>query len=200
MKEIIRARRVGVTGFRSSHAIAYLLYFLLGQIRKNSDLLEFGLGSLPNQIINYGAQDLLICISLPRYSRQSLASLKYAQKNHCKTIAITDTPISPIGQNADLVLLVGNQSSTYFNSLTGAVSLVNCLVAGVSPHLPLCEMGVEEEELLSFNSSILTLCSTEDGQPHLRGSRGRSLQRGGGQRLYHQAHLCGRHGLEIGDL
>ncbi|MBI5966771.1 MAG: hypothetical protein HY882_02780, partial [Deltaproteobacteria bacterium] len=52
--------------------------------------------------------------------------------NHCKTIAITDTPISPIGQNADLVLLVGNQSSTYFNSLTGAVSLVNCLVAGVS--------------------------------------------------------------------
>jgi hypothetical protein len=33
---------------------------------------------------------------------------------------------------ADGVLLVGNQSSTYFNSLAGAVTLANCLVAGVS--------------------------------------------------------------------
>jgi hypothetical protein len=30
------------------------------------------------------------------------------------------------------VLLAGNQSSTYFNSLAGAVTLANCLVAGVS--------------------------------------------------------------------
>jgi len=28
--------------------------------------------------------------------------------------------------------LVANQSSTYFNSLASAVTLVNCLVAGVS--------------------------------------------------------------------
>jgi DNA-binding MurR/RpiR family transcriptional regulator len=105
---------------------------LLGQVRKNCDLLEFTSGSLPNQIINYSAGDILIAISLPRYSRQTLTALKYAKKNRCRTIAITDSPISPIGQFADLVLLVGNQSSTYFNSLASAVTLINCLVAGVS--------------------------------------------------------------------
>jgi DNA-binding MurR/RpiR family transcriptional regulator len=132
VREIIKARRVGIIGFRSSHPIAYLLYLLLSQVRKNSDLLEFTAGSLANQIINYGPGDLIIGVSLPRYSRQTFASLQYAKKNGCRTLAITDSPISPIGQIAHLALLVGNQSSTYFNSLTSAVALINCLVAGVS--------------------------------------------------------------------
>jgi DNA-binding MurR/RpiR family transcriptional regulator len=132
VQEILRARKVGITGFRSSHPLANLLYLLLGQVRKNCELLEFSLGSLPNQIIHYGPEDLLIATSLLRYSRQTLASLQYAKKNRCRTIGVTDSPISPIGQIADIVLLVESQSSTYFNSLASAITLMNCLVAGVS--------------------------------------------------------------------
>ena len=132
VREIIRARRVGVTGFRSSHPAASLLYLLLSQVRRDCDLLEFTLGSLPNQIINYGMGDVLIAVSLPRYSRQTLATLNYAKKNRCRTIAISDSPIAPIAQSADLVFLLGNQSATYFNSLASAITLINCLVAGVS--------------------------------------------------------------------
>jgi DNA-binding MurR/RpiR family transcriptional regulator len=47
-------------------------------------------------------------------------------------MAITDSPISPIGQIADIVLLAGGKSGAYFNSFTSAVTVVNCLVAGVS--------------------------------------------------------------------
>ena len=132
VREIIRARKIGFTGFRSAHSVAYLLYFFIGQVRRNCELLDASLGSLPNQILNFGPQDLLIGISLPRYSRQTLDILKFAKGKKCKTIAITDSPISPLGQAADLILLVGHQSSTYFNSLVGVVALVNCLVAGVS--------------------------------------------------------------------
>jgi DNA-binding MurR/RpiR family transcriptional regulator len=132
VQQIIRARKIGFTGFRSSHSVAYLLYFFIGQVQRNCELLDCGLGSLPNQILNYGPQDLLIGISLPRYFRQILDIMKYAKGNKCQTIAITDSPISPLGQVADLILLAGNQSSTYFNSLVGVVALINCLVAGVS--------------------------------------------------------------------
>jgi len=132
VKEIIRAKKIGVIGFRSSHSVSYLIYFLLGQIRKNCALLESREGSLPNQIVNYGRGDLLICFSLPRYSRETLSVLRQAKKKRCRTMAITDRRISPIGRIADIVLLVSNQTSTYFNSLTSAVALVNCLVAGVS--------------------------------------------------------------------
>jgi DNA-binding MurR/RpiR family transcriptional regulator len=132
IQEIIKARRVGVTGYRSSSSMAHLLYILLSEVRKNCELLEFHMGSLPSQIINYGAKDLLICISLPRYSYQTVVNLKYVKKKKCKTIAITDSPLSPIGQEADLVLLAGNRSLTYFNFLASTVALINCLVAGVS--------------------------------------------------------------------
>jgi DNA-binding MurR/RpiR family transcriptional regulator len=132
VREMIRARKIGFTGFRSAHSVAYLLYFFIGQVRKNCELLDASLGSLPNQILNFGPQDLLIGVSLPRYSRQTLDIMKYAKGKKCTTIAITDSPISPLGQAADQILLVGHQSSTYFNSLVGVVALVNCLVAGVS--------------------------------------------------------------------
>ena len=58
--------------------------------------------------------------------------LAYRYAGDSKIIAITDTPISPIGQIADFVLLAKRKSATYFNSFTSAVTLVNCLVAGVS--------------------------------------------------------------------
>jgi DNA-binding MurR/RpiR family transcriptional regulator len=132
IREIIKARRVGVTGYRSSASMAHLLYMLLSEVRKNCELLELHMGSLTSQIINYGAKDLLICISLPRYSQQTVANLKYVKKKKCKTIAITDSPISPIGQEADLVLLAGNRSLTFFNFLASTVALINCLAAGVS--------------------------------------------------------------------
>ena len=132
VREIIAARRVGTAGGRSTHAVAYLLYLLLSQVRKDCDLLEFTPGGLPNQIINYGPGDLIIGLSLPRYSRQTLLTLEYARKNRCRTIAVTDSPISPIARVADLVLLLGNRSSTYFNTQASAVTLVSCLVAGVS--------------------------------------------------------------------
>jgi len=132
IQEIIKARRVGVTGYRSSNSMAYLLYILLSEVRKNCELLESHMGSLPSQIINYMANDLLICISLPRYSHQTIANLKYVKRKKCKTIAITDSPLSPIGQEADLVLLTGNRSFTYFNFFASTVALINCLVAGVS--------------------------------------------------------------------
>jgi len=132
VNEIISARKIGIIGFRSSHAMAYLLFFFIGQVRKNCELLDSNLGSLPSQLINYGVEDLLIGISFPRYASITLDILKYGKKVGCRIMAITDNPVSPIGQIADLVLVAGHKSSTYFNSFSSAVTLINCLVAGLS--------------------------------------------------------------------
>lgn len=132
VKEIIAARRVGLVGFRSSQAIAFLLSFFLGRVRKNCELLDNWFGNLTNFLVNYGPKDLLVGISFPRYSRQTLEVLRYGKQAGCKVICLTDNPVSPVGQISDLVLLAGHKTSTYFNSFSSAVTLVNCLVAGVS--------------------------------------------------------------------
>ncbi|MDH4265653.1 MAG: MurR/RpiR family transcriptional regulator [Deltaproteobacteria bacterium] len=131
VREIIQAKRIGFIGFRTSQAMAYLLYFFIGRVRKNCELLDDG-GNLTNQLMYYGAKDLLLAISFPRYSRLTLEILKYGKKMGCKIIVITDNPVSPVGQMADVILLSERKSATYFNSLASAVTLVNCLVAGVS--------------------------------------------------------------------
>ena len=132
VKEILVARRIGFVGFRSSQAIAFLLSFFLGRVRKNCELLDNWFGNLTNYLVNYGPKDLLVGISFPRYSRQTLEVLNYGKKAGCKVISLTDNPVSPVGQISDLVLLAGHKTSTYFNSFSSAVTLVNCLVAGVS--------------------------------------------------------------------
>ena len=132
VEEVIRARKIGIVGFRSSHSIAALLSFFLGQVRKGCELLDISLGNLPNQLIDYGIKDLLVGISFPRYASRTLEILKYGQKAGCTILAITESPVSPIGQMADLALVAGNKSSSYFNSFASAVTLINCLVAGVS--------------------------------------------------------------------
>lgn len=132
VKEILSAKKVGFTGFRSSYAAAYLIYFLIGQVKKNCELLGTMLGSLPNQLVGFGRGDLILGISFLRYSAQTLRILNYAKREGCRTIAITDDPVSPIGQIADLVLIAGAKSATYFNSFSSTITLINCLAAGVS--------------------------------------------------------------------
>jgi DNA-binding MurR/RpiR family transcriptional regulator len=131
VKEIIRAPRIGFIGFRTSHAVAYLLYYFLSRVRKHCEFLDTG-ENLTNQLINFRPGDLLVALSFPRYSRQTIEVLRYGKKIGCKIIALTDTPISPAGQIADIVLLAERKSASYFNSFTSAVTLVNCLAAGVS--------------------------------------------------------------------
>jgi DNA-binding MurR/RpiR family transcriptional regulator len=131
VKGILEAERIGFVGFRTSHAVANLLYFFIARVRTNCELLDTA-DNLTHQLMNYGRRDLLFGISFPRYSRRTSEILKYGQKVGCRIVALTDSPISPIAQVADIVLLAGRKSGAYFNSFTSAVTLVNCLVAGVS--------------------------------------------------------------------
>lgn len=133
IKEMVNARKIGFFGCRTSYAISYLLYYYLSRIRPNCELLEnLDAGHVTNSLINFGTSDLLICVSFPRYAKQTINVMKCAKKRGCKIMIITDKFLSPPAQIADLALLADRESPTYFNSLTSAVSLVNYLVAEVS--------------------------------------------------------------------
>lgn len=132
VSKIVEARKVGFVGYRTSQGIALMLSFLLGRIRENCEVIQDSFGELTNQLVPYGPKDVLLGISFPRYGRQTLEILKHGKKKGCTIISITDNPISPAGQISDMVLIASNKSSSYFNSFTSAVTLVNCLVAGVS--------------------------------------------------------------------
>ena len=52
-----------------------------------------------------GEGDAVIAISFPRYSKKAVKTMKYASSQKATTVAITDSPLSPLAQYASHVLL-----------------------------------------------------------------------------------------------
>lgn len=84
------------------------------------------------QIMNIDNNDVLIGISFPRYSRQTVKALQYAQSKGAHVIALTDSITSPLAQYADTLLLAHSDMASFVDSLVAPLSLINALIVAVS--------------------------------------------------------------------
>ena len=50
-------------------------------------------------------EDVFIGISFPRYSKQAVSAMNFAKRKGARGIALTDSLLSPLAQQADFVLL-----------------------------------------------------------------------------------------------
>ena len=127
-----RARKVFVLGLRRSHSIAFHLYYNLSHILDNVLLISTAYGLPYDQIVEIGKRDVLISISFPRYAKSTEEITRAAKQRGASIIAITDHPLSPIGQIADVSLQVSNESPFFFGSLVSSIVIADCLVGGLS--------------------------------------------------------------------
>lgn len=131
VNEILTANRIYVVGFRRSFSVAYLLYYNLSSLLKNTVLIESNYGLLFDKTIEMKKNDVCIGISFPRYATQTYQIIKHAKKKGATTIVITDSLVSPIAQIADHVFTAKYEIPSSFNSNTCAMALIDCIVAGV---------------------------------------------------------------------
>jgi DNA-binding MurR/RpiR family transcriptional regulator len=89
--------------------------------------------------------DVVVGISFPRYTKDTVEVLRFAKSRGLKTLAITDTLISPLAQYADHVLTARYRMDSFIESFTAALSLINAVVT---------ELGVRNQKT--------TLASLED--------------------------------------
>ena len=80
--------------------------------------------------------DVVVGISFPRYSRQTVEVLMFAKAQGLKTLAITDTLISPLAHHADHVLTARYRMDSFIESFTAAFSLINALVTALGIQEP----------------------------------------------------------------
>ena len=59
---------------------------------------------------------LVIGISFPRYTTETVKALIFAKNMGAKTIAITDSIISPLGQMADITLTAKSNIGSFMES------------------------------------------------------------------------------------
>jgi len=80
--------------------------------------------------------DLLVGISLWRYSHETVEAMQRAREIGIKRIAITDSEVSPLAQLADYAFVASTYGIAHSSSPTALISLINALVAALSFRRP----------------------------------------------------------------
>lgn len=129
---ISSADKIYITGVRSAAALAEFAGFYLHLIFDNVRLIKStGGDDLFEQILNVGKGDVIIGISFPRYSKNTIKALRYAKKNGATVIGITDSKSSPIVEESELCLIAESEATSFVDSLAAPFSVINALIAAV---------------------------------------------------------------------
>lgn len=129
---ISSANKIYITGIRSAAALAEFAGFYLHLIFDNVQLIKStGGDDLFEQILNVGKGDVIIGISFPRYSKNTIKALKYAKANGATVIGITDSKSSPVVAEAELCLIAESDATSFVDSLAAPFSVINALIVAV---------------------------------------------------------------------
>ena len=130
---ILHARRIYIVGVRSSATIAFFLNFHLRSAFDNVQLITSASTSeMFEQMIHVTHEDVVLGISLPRYSVRTVKLLQYARARGATTAAITDKADAPAGRVSDCVLVAKSDMVSVVDSLVAPMSVVNALLALIS--------------------------------------------------------------------
>ncbi|QSX06789.1 MurR/RpiR family transcriptional regulator [Sedimentibacter sp. zth1] len=129
---ISNAKKVYILGMRTSSTLANYMGFYLNVMLDNVRILNnSGVNSLFEQIIRIKEDDVLICISFPRYSSNTIDAVKIVKDKNAKIVAITDTEASPVYELADVSLLAKNNIVSFVDSLVVPMCLINSLILNI---------------------------------------------------------------------
>ncbi|VBB05341.1 sugar isomerase (sis) [Lucifera butyrica] len=127
---ITRADNIYIVSGRSAAALGYFLFFYLQMLLKNCRNIN-GAGTFIEELRPAGPGDLVIGISYPRYTRQTMEGLKLAKANGAKVLAITDSVTSPLVQYSDYTLIARSVQTSFIDSFVAPLSLLNALIIAV---------------------------------------------------------------------
>lgn len=130
---ILRAKKIYITGARSTEHLAKILYYNLSLIFDNVKFVNLtSSAEVFEQMLSIGEEDALVAFSFPRYSSKVINSVKYAKSNKAKVVVFTDSEVSPIAENADYVLIAQSDMASFMDSLVAPLSIINAIVVEIT--------------------------------------------------------------------
>lgn len=129
---IAHSDRVFVAGSFGSFSAAYFLAITLDRIRGNTTLWGGERTFQASQVLDLSSNDCVVAFTSPPYAVDTHRMAELAREAGACVIAITDTPISKVGQIADIVLPTHFTGSGMQNSFVAAMAVANALLNGVA--------------------------------------------------------------------
>lgn len=129
---VTSARRTYVVGFRGSAGLALVLGMGLRIFLPETRVIAVNVGDTAEELLSLRKRDVVIVISVLRYSGQTLEILRYAREKKARTVAMTDSPVSPVARLAGDVLLVKPTGPRSMASYSAIASLASALIEAVA--------------------------------------------------------------------
>lgn len=129
IETLYRAEHVYVCGFRASYPVAYTLFYSYRLFEKHVSLID---GQASNYEIftrELTTDDVVLMIGFSPYSRESLDVLEACRHAGSKIVALTDSPLSPLAQDATHTLYFSAHSPSFFPSVVAAMGMAESLLA-----------------------------------------------------------------------
>jgi DNA-binding MurR/RpiR family transcriptional regulator len=136
---LLKARRIFIVGYGASHHVGAFLEDGLSLYLEADVVFATARGGperASNHMLSAGPEDLVIAISLPRYSRAALELAKFAKQRDIALLAITDKPSSPLVALADMVLFAPARNNFLPNSPTAAFAVADALITTIARERP----------------------------------------------------------------
>jgi DNA-binding MurR/RpiR family transcriptional regulator len=130
-----RRARVVVLPGSASFGVGYHLADQLGLLRDGVELAWGAPAPVTATLAALGVADVVVAIDVPRYDTSVLDGLDLLAEREVPVIAITDSPLSPLGRKAHTTFAITSDGAGPFDSQLGAMAIANLLVASVARRL-----------------------------------------------------------------
>lgn len=128
---INQARRIYILGLRSAAPLAefagYYLHYIFDDVR----VIAAGSTDVFEAISRIQPEDVLLGISFPRYSSRTIEAMTFARSRQAQVIGITDGPMSPLHDAADICLSVRTDMASFVDSMAAPMSMINALIVAL---------------------------------------------------------------------
>jgi DNA-binding MurR/RpiR family transcriptional regulator len=130
---LIQARRIYILGFGNSAYMAGLAASNLMPFIADAQAIsmEGGNENAAYRLASITPADVLLAISLPRYSQDTLQLARFAKERGASVLAITDSPASPLANIAHHILFAEANHPVLISSNSAVLALIEGLVAAV---------------------------------------------------------------------
>ena len=130
---IQKARRIYILGARSASVLVNFLGYYLNYMFDNvHTITTSGTGEMFEKLVNVSAEDVVIGCSFPRYSTSTAKSAQYCRRIGATVIGLTNSRMSPLGQNCDYVLVAKSDMVSLVDSLVAPLSIINALIVALA--------------------------------------------------------------------
>ncbi|MDH4582400.1 MurR/RpiR family transcriptional regulator [Pseudomonas sp. BN415] len=128
-----KARRIYILGFGNSAYMAGLAAANLMPYCPDATAIsmEGGNENAAYRLAAITENDVLLAISLPRYSLDTIQLARFANERGASVLAITDSPASPLVQLAEHVLFAPAEHPVLISSNAAVLAVIESLVAAV---------------------------------------------------------------------